>query len=110
MGKPEGTAQMLEASTKKVEAERDWIDQLVLFLNGKVSEQDLVNSVAKVTDANLKNAQLCEAYYFVAERRSQAGDKANAAAFYQEVLKTKAVQLSAYRGAQFVQNSFGPPK
>ena len=110
MGKPEATAQMLEASTKKVEAERDWIDQLVLFLNGKVSEQDLVNSVAKVTDANLKNAQLCEAYYFVAERRSQAGDKTNAAAFYQEVLKTKAVQLSAYRGAQFVQGSFGPPK
>ena len=109
-GKPEGTAQMLEASTKKVEAERDWIDQLVLFLNGKVSEQDLVSAVAKVTDANLKNAQLCEAYYFVAERRSQAGDKANATAFYQEVLKTKAVQLSAYRGAQFVQNSFGPPK
>ena len=110
MGKPEATAQMLEASAKKVEGERDWIDQLVLFLNGKISEQVLVDVVTKVTDANLKNAQLCEAYYFVAERRSQAGDKANATLFYQEVLKTKATQLSAYRGAQFAQNSFGSPR
>lgn len=109
-GKPEATAHILEGSAKKGAAERDWIDQLVLFLNGKISEQDLVNAVSKITDANLKNAQLCEAYFFIAERRSQAGDKENATVFYQEVLKTKATQLSAYRGAQYVLQKFGSTK
>jgi lipoprotein NlpI len=107
LNQPDAATPIVEASSKKLDKERDWIDQMVLFLNGKISEQDLVNVVSKVTDANLKNAQLCEAYYFIAERRSQAGDKTNAAAFYAEVLKTKANQLSAYRGAQFAQGSFG---
>ena len=39
----------------------------------------------------MKTAQTCEAYYFIAERRAQAGDKTNADAFYQQVLKTNSV-------------------
>ncbi len=101
LGKADSLGPILEATTKRPEAERDWIDQMVLFLNGKISEQDLVKAVDKATNATMKNAQLCEAYYFIAERRGQAGDKTNATAFYQQVLKTNAVDLSAYRGAQF---------
>jgi lipoprotein NlpI len=78
----------------------------VLFLGGKISEQDLVNFVAKTTDEKMKNAQLCEAYYFIAERRNQAKDKTNATAFYKQVIQTKANQLSAFRGAQYALNSF----
>ncbi len=100
-GKLDALPPILEPTQKRPEADRDWIDQLVLFLNGKISEQDLVKAVEKAANANLKNAQLCEAYYFIAERRAQAGDKANATAFYQQVLKTNAFDLSAYRGAQF---------
>ena len=107
IGKLEGLPPILEASSKRPESERDWIDQLVLFLNGKISEQELVKAVEKATNANLKNAQLCEAYYFIAERRAQAGDKANAMAFYQQVTKTNAVDLSAYRGAQFAIRAAG---
>jgi lipoprotein NlpI len=106
-GKLDSLPPILEPSLKRPEADRDWIDQLVLFLNGKVSEQDLVKGVEKVTDPKLKNAQLCEAYYFIAERRLQAGDKSSAAAFYQQVLKTNAVDLSAYRGAQFAERALG---
>jgi lipoprotein NlpI len=112
-GRVDALPAIMEATIKRPEADRDWIDQMVLFLNGKISEQDLVRSidiladraaekgVDKETLAPLKNAQLCEAYYFIAERRSQAGDKANATAFYQQVLKTNLYELSAYRGAQF---------
>ena len=106
-GKLDALAPILEATTKRPEADRDWIDQLVLFLNGKISEQELVKAVEKATDVNLKNAQLCEAYYFIGERRLQAGDKTNAIVFYQQVLKTNAVQLSAYRGAQFALQAAG---
>ena len=100
-------APILDPSLNRPEAERDWIDQLVLFLNGKISEQDLVKAVEKATDPKAKNDQLCEAYYFIAERRSQANDKANATAFYQQVLKTNAVDLSAYRGTQFALRAAG---
>ena len=106
-GKLESLAPVLEATTKRPEAERDWIDQLVLFLNGKISEQELVKAVEKATDPKLNNAQKCEAYYFIAERRAQGGDTANAIAFYQQVLATKAVDLSAYRGAQFALKAAG---
>lgn len=102
LGKPEGIQAILDATLKRPEAERDWIDQLVLFLNGKISEQELVDFVEKTTNATLKTAQRCEAYYFIAERRAQAGDKTNAAAFYKEALKTNSYDLSAYRGALFV--------
>jgi lipoprotein NlpI len=106
-GKLDSLPPILDATMKRSEAERDWIDQLVLFLNGKISEQELVKAVEKATDPKLKNAQLCEAYYFIAERRSQANDKANATAFYQQVLKTGAVDLSAYRGAMFALRASG---
>ena len=106
-GKVDALPPILEATLKRPEAERDWIDQLVLFLNGKISEQDLVKAVDKAETAALKSAQLAEAYYFIAERRSQAGDKASAKAFYDQVLKTNAVDLSAYRGAQFAIRAAG---
>lgn len=109
-GKPDAVDEIAAASINKAEKERDWIDEQVLFLNGKVSEKDLVEFVSKNTDEKfekLKNAQLCEAYYFIAERRFAANDKTAATAFYTHVLKTKETQLSAYRGAQFALQSFG---
>ena len=105
-GKPDAVTEIAAASSGKAEKDRDWIDALVLFLGGKISEQDLVNFVGKTTDEKMKNAQLCEAYYFIAERRNQAKDKTNATAFYKQVIQTKANQLSAFRGAQYALNSF----
>ena len=105
--KPDAVIQIAKESADKTEKERDWIDALVLFLGGKLSEQQLVSFVSKASDPKMKNAQLCEAYFFIAERRSQANDKSNATAFYKQVIQTKATQLSAYRGAQYVLQSFG---
>ena len=105
--KPDAVIQIAKESADKTEKERDWIDALVLFLGGKLSEQQLVSIVSKASDPKMKNAQLCEAYFFIAERRSQANDKSNATAFYKQVIQTKATQLSAYRGAQYVLQSFG---
>lgn len=106
--KSDVAAPIVSLSSSKPEKERDWIDEQVLFLNGKdVSERDLVDFVSKATDPKLKKGQLCEAYYFIAERRAQANDKVAATAFYKEVLGTKATQLSAYRGAQYALQAFG---
>ncbi|WP_010586908.1 tetratricopeptide repeat protein [Schlesneria paludicola] len=104
-GRPDAVAEVAEASASKPEKDRDWIDEQVLFLNGKISEKELVEFVNKTPDPKLKSAQMCEAYYFIAERRLQANDKTNVR-FYEEVLKTKETQLSAYRGAQFALKTF----
>ena len=106
-GKPDAIEEIAAASKNKPEKDRDWIDQQVLFLKGDIAEKALVEFVQKTTDPKLKNAQLCEAYFFIAERRAQANDKTNAAAFYAQVIATKESQLSAYRGAQFALQSFG---
>lgn len=106
-GKLDAIDAIAEPSEKKEEKDRDWIDEQVLFLKGQIAEKALVDFVEKTTDAKLKKAQLCEAYFFIAERRAQAGDKANATKFYEQVILTKENQLSAYRGAQFALQSFG---
>ena len=106
-GKPDAVSDIAAASASKPENDRDWIDALVLFLGGKLSEQQLDNFVTATTDPKMKNAQRCEAYFFIAERRYAANDKVNATAFYKQVLQTKAAQLSAYRGAQYALQSFG---
>ena len=103
---PDGIEEIAEQSRSKEAKDRDWIDEQVLYLIGEVSEQGLVDYVKKQTDPKMKNAQLCEAYFFIAERRLQTNDKANATAFYTQVLATKQQQLSAFRGAQFMLQSF----
>ena len=105
-GKADAITDITAISANRPEKDRDWIDQLVLFLSGKLSEQDLVAFVAKTPDEKMKKLQLCEAYFFIAERRNQGNDKTNADAFYKQVLQTKASQLSAYRGAQYALKSF----
>lgn len=89
--------------------QRDWVDQLSLFLSGGLTEQQLMNA-AEPKDPTLRAAQLCEAYYFEAEKRAAAGDTANATTLYQQALATKQAHLSAYRGAQYALKNFSPVK
>ena len=105
VGKPDAINEIAEVSEKKAEKDRDWIDEQVLFLKGDIAEKALVDFVQKTTDAKLKNAQLCEAYFFIGERRAQANDKAAATKFYESAVNLKESQLSAYRGAQFALKS-----
>lgn len=105
--KPDAVGEIAATSESKPTKERDWIDEQVLFLAGIVSEKALVDYVQKTPEPKLKNAQLCEAYYFIGERRTQANDKPNATKFYELVLNTNEKQLSAYRGAQFATQTFG---
>lgn len=114
-GNTDGVAEIVQASADKPEKDRDWIDEQVLFIGGKLSEKALVEYVSKEANPNLpkeqlenlKNGELCEAYFFIAELRSKVKDTVNAELFYKQVLLTKQAHLSAYRGAQFALNSFG---
>lgn len=105
LGGQTDAAKVVKDSVTKPAGERDWVDHLALYLIGEETETDLLDA-AKTKDANLQRAQQCEAHYFIAEKKLRDGDKAGADAEYKLALATKAINLSAYRGAQFALKQF----
>lgn len=97
-----------DALTKEA-SKKDWADHLLNFLAGKSTEQELVNA-ADNKEETLKQAQLCEAFYFCGEKRTVAADAGGAAQYYQQAIATKQSHLSAYRGSQFALKQFPAPK
>lgn len=103
-GQSDAAALVSDSATKPAD-KRDWVDHLALFLTGQETDQQLL-AATQTKDANLQNAQQCEAHFFIAEKKAQAGDKAGADAAYKQAIATKAINLSAYRGAQFALKQF----
>jgi tetratricopeptide (TPR) repeat protein len=108
LGQKDAASSKFSDSFVKEADKRDWLDNLLCFLEGKISEQDVVNAVTQA-DPALRIAQTCEAYYFIAERRTLTGDPAGAKPFYQQALETKARHLSAFRGSQYALQQFTAP-
>ena len=77
---------------------REWPDQLLAYLSNKQSEQDLRKGISK--DPGAADAQLCEAEFFIGQRKWVANQKDAAKVHFAAALKSKATQLSAYRGAK----------
>jgi lipoprotein NlpI len=102
-------ATKLGDSLTKAADKRDWVDQLGAYLAGSINDDTLLAAVDKA-EGPLRTAQLCEAFFFQAEKKAAAGDTAGAAALYQQTLDTKQAQLSAYRGAQYALKKFPPAK
>ena len=77
---------------------REWPDQLLSYVGDRQTEQDLRKSINK--DPNAADAQLCEAEFFIGQRKFLGGQKDAAKVHFAAALKSKATQLSAYRGAK----------
>lgn len=78
--------------------QRDWFDQLTLFFMGQIDERQLLTSIDS-KDANMRDAQLCEAYYFVGLKLQQQG-QGDPARYFRRAVQSQSKQLSAYRAAQ----------
>lgn len=78
---------------------REWPDQLLVYLGDKQSEQDLRKAINH-RDPKAADAQTCEAEFFIGQRKFVAGQKAAAKIHFTAAIKSKATQLSAYRGAK----------
>ena len=63
------------------------VDHLLVFLAGKSTEQEVINA-ADNKDDTLKQAQLCEAFYFCGEKRTVAADVGGARQDYQQAIAT----------------------
>ncbi len=81
-------------------AKREWGDALLIYLGDKITEQDLRKAI-NTSDTKAADAQVCEAEFFIGQRKLVAGQKDAAKVHFAAALKSKSTQLSAYRGAKF---------
>lgn len=89
----------------KPAAERDWSDVLTLFALERLKDNELLGAMT-TTDVALKDAQQCEAYYFIGLVRARQNQLDEAQSFFRQSLQSKSTHLSAYRGAQYGLNEF----
>ncbi|MCH7688024.1 MAG: tetratricopeptide repeat protein [Planctomycetes bacterium] len=84
---------------------RDWIDHLMAYLLGSISDAELLKAVS-TKPPEINAAQLCEAHYFIGLRKHRSGSAKIAQQHFQKAVQTKATYLSAYRGAQVALKKF----
>ena len=96
--KAEALAAFKDVLAKKPD-QRQWYDSVVAFLAGKIDATALLAATDKKDDAR-KNAQNCEAHYFIGLREYKASGAAAAKPHFQKAVNTNQRQLSAYQAAQ----------
>lgn len=97
-GRQDAANQAYRSIAEKPADERDWFDVLTLFFMGQIDERDLLASI-EAEDTPLRDAQLCEAYFFIGLRLQKEGS-GDAARYFQRAVESRATQLSAYRAAK----------
>lgn len=97
-GQEDRTRSSYAALRQKPVERQSWFDALTLHLMGELSEDELIGRVES-RDARLKDAQICEAYYFIGVAK-QTTDPEEAAASFRRALSSEATQLSAYQAAR----------
>lgn len=98
-GQAEAAPAKFKDALTKAFVDRDWTDKVLQYLSENMSEEQLVSAVEK-TNRQQQQAQVCEAWYFIGEKKKKAGDQVGATAAYQKAVESGATQLSAFRAAQ----------
>jgi lipoprotein NlpI len=105
LGRKNEAAGIAASSRQKAPKDCDWIDHVILYHVGDITDDDLVNQIDR-TDKAIQNAQLCEARFFIAEHMATGGNANGASVSYQQAIQTGAKQLSAFRGASYALKKF----
>lgn len=93
------------SSRNRAEKDRNWIDWVILYHIGDITDADLINHVDR-TEPAIQTAQMCEARFFIAEHQLIKGQRQEAANSYQQALATNKRELSAWRGASYALRKF----
>ena len=97
---PDKAADALKAGERPENAEPEWGDQVVDYLQGEKTADELLAAVSGPDD-KATAAATCEAHFFIGLQNASNGDQSEAEKHFQLALDTKASNLSAYRGSQF---------
>lgn len=97
---PEQASLALQQQALALDA-TNWSTNLVAFFNGKISEAELLNSVAVDVDSErLLAERLCEVYFYLAKwHHSQQRDE-QALIYYKQVLATNVFEFVEHRYAR----------
>lgn len=95
-----------QTSIDRPAEQRDWVDSLILFQLGQVDATSLLKSVHP-DDANARDAQLCEGYYFIGMELVRRNRSQDAIGYFQQAAKRELPKLAAYRGAVFALRQAG---
>lgn len=93
---PSDYSQALAKSTK----EANWVELLLQYQFGRIDERTLVGQV-DTTVAEVRDAQYCEACYFIGNELAARGRMQDARAYWERGVEYNLPKLSAYRGAVY---------
>jgi lipoprotein NlpI len=85
--------------SRKDKGSGDWPGKVGDFLLGRVAESDFLKS-AESADQEKDSQHHCEAWFYVAEKRLLAGDRATAARYFEKCIATQERTLTEYDSAK----------
>lgn len=77
---------------------RDWIHDLLVWLGGGLSNDELIETVSRQTK-QIEQAQLCEAHFFIGMKLLHSSRREEAISHFRSAVATDINHLSAWRGA-----------
>lgn len=93
------TQDLYRETLTRAENQRDWVDNVILYQGGRIDESGLLAAIHP-TDEKAREAQICEAYYFMGLEMTRRGRAPEARGYFQQAAQRKLGRLSAFRGAQ----------
>ncbi|MSR58134.1 MAG: tetratricopeptide repeat protein [Planctomycetaceae bacterium] len=109
-GKTAEARTVLDTAAKTKSAPHPWLAKLEEFLADQIDAQDLLKAAAEMEPAQSKVARLCEARFFIGQKKLLAGEADAAAEQFREAIATNAFAMTAYRGARFELGDFAGTK
>lgn len=105
-GKTAEARATLDAARNAKSAPPAWIAKLDAYLAEQITEPDLLAAAAELTPETEKSQRLCEARFFIGQKKLLANEPDAAAEQFREALATKSFAATAFRGARFELNDF----
>ncbi|MEX0727584.1 MAG: tetratricopeptide repeat protein [Planctomycetaceae bacterium] len=104
-GQPDVARLRFSDSLKRAVTQRDWVDNLLIYLMGAMNEDDLIKA-AQASAETERDAHICEAQFFIGEKKLHSKEPNTAVDNFRLALECKGKHLWAYRGAQFEMKKF----
>ena len=104
-GKSAEARVVLDAAKNSKAAPNAWTIKLEDYLTDRIDDTALLAAAAEL-DPQQKSGLLCDARFFIGQKKLLATDSDAAAEQFREVLAMKAYPLTAFRGARYELNDF----
>lgn len=99
-GKAQDAAQLFDSRLKGKVPVNTWNATMCAYLQDRSTEQQLLKA-AQDKDAKYQASKLCEAHFFIGQKKAAIGANEEAKAHFRESEKTGVFSLAAFRGSRY---------